>query len=393
MGKDNRVAHRAAGGGPKQVRHYAPNLVRFLPALLGAAIASMLLLWTVFVVLAGLQGFDVPWLPHWVPYFGGQQFPKIPAIGELIRTAITICGFFGAVFAGVYAYRRQRVSEAEGIRADAELLSRRFQDAAEQLGHARAPVRFAGVFALSRLADEWPSQRQVCIDVLCAYYRMWQGEGPLDAGEVEVRQSILIVLLDRMNPGNEQGWHGHPLDLRWAIFESELVLNLTSFSTSRVDFRGAQFKGCKLSFEDGIFEDCALLFDGAVFSKVVFDLSNTRFNSGTVQLAGCSFRSVKGDLSRMVLQGGELSFAGSDFSDCHIFFSSARLQEGLLSMERTTFCGGSLQFNHVDFGEEAMVSFGYIQIDGTEVSFERAKGTKPQGLPVKYWPGVANPRT
>ena len=55
----------------------------------------------------------------------------------------------GGTFASVYAYRKQRVDEAASHRADAEQLSRRYQDAAAQLGHEHAPVRLAGIYAIA----------------------------------------------------------------------------------------------------------------------------------------------------------------------------------------------------------------------------------------------------
>src|SRR5690242_1423524 len=49
-------------------------------------------------------------------------------------------------------------------------LNERFATAAGQLGSDKPPaVRLAGVYALAGLADDWPENRQTCVDVLCAY--------------------------------------------------------------------------------------------------------------------------------------------------------------------------------------------------------------------------------
>jgi len=40
----------------------------------------------------------------------------------------------------------------------------RYQDAAWQLGHDKPAVRLAGIYAMSRLADDWVEQRQACIE-------------------------------------------------------------------------------------------------------------------------------------------------------------------------------------------------------------------------------------
>ncbi len=52
-------------------------------------------------------------------------------------------------------------------------LNERFATAAGQLGDDKRPtVRLAGVYAMAGLADDWPENRQTCVDVLCGYLRM-----------------------------------------------------------------------------------------------------------------------------------------------------------------------------------------------------------------------------
>jgi len=51
-------------------------------------------------------------------------------------------------------------------------LNERFATAADRLCTDRSPaVRLAGVYAMAGLADDWPENRQTCIDVLCGYLR------------------------------------------------------------------------------------------------------------------------------------------------------------------------------------------------------------------------------
>ncbi|WP_031171361.1 hypothetical protein [Streptosporangium roseum] len=47
-----------------------------------------------------------------------------------------------------------------------------YTKAAEQLGHAGAAVRLAGLYALERLAQDNPGHRQTIVNVICAYLRM-----------------------------------------------------------------------------------------------------------------------------------------------------------------------------------------------------------------------------
>ena len=66
------------------------------------------------------------------------------------------------------AYRRQRVAETATAHDRTRVLNERFTAIAGQLGDAQAAVRLAGVHAMAGLADDWPENRQTCVDVLCA---------------------------------------------------------------------------------------------------------------------------------------------------------------------------------------------------------------------------------
>jgi uncharacterized protein YjbI with pentapeptide repeats len=102
-------------------------------------------------------------------------------------------GFFaaaGAVAALLLAVRRQRLAEhahelsernhqlALQVQAHTETdaAARRVTDlytkAIEQIGHADAAVRLGGLYALERVAQNNPDQRQTIVNVLCAYLRM-----------------------------------------------------------------------------------------------------------------------------------------------------------------------------------------------------------------------------
>ena len=80
----------------------------------------------------------------------------------------------------------------------------RFATAAEQLGSDKPTVRLAGVYAMGGLADDWPENRQTCVDVLCAYLRMpYEPDPGQDAPEPqrlafqairEVRHTVIRVI-------------------------------------------------------------------------------------------------------------------------------------------------------------------------------------------------------
>lgn len=114
-----------------------------------------------------------------VAFGDGQHSAQLDAI----KTAGTIVLGTGGAAALWLTARRQRTSELSlnqtraahaATIADAE--ARRITDlygkAADQLGSTQAPVRLAGLYALERLAQDNPAQRQTIVDLLCAYLRM-----------------------------------------------------------------------------------------------------------------------------------------------------------------------------------------------------------------------------
>jgi hypothetical protein len=102
---------------------------------------------------------------------------------DAIKTAGTIVLGTGGAVALWLTARRQRTSEltlkqayaahaATVADAEARRITDLYGKAADQLGAAQAPVRLAGLYALERLAQDNPAQRQTIVDLLCAYLRM-----------------------------------------------------------------------------------------------------------------------------------------------------------------------------------------------------------------------------
>lgn len=144
----------------------------------------------------------------------------------------------------------ERTSAAVARRAEADALSKRYQDAAGLLGHERAAVRRAGVYAMARLADDWPDQRQVCVDVLCGYLQM----SPIDQkSEPEVRLAISSVLAEHL--------HRDAGDISW----SGLRINLANAHLEELDFTDAVFLS-RVRFDGAIFAGRCLM-DRVTFAK------------------------------------------------------------------------------------------------------------------------------
>jgi Pentapeptide repeats (9 copies) len=190
-----------------------------------------------------------------------QRWPASRDPLDVIKTTITVAGFVGAVLVGVYGYRKQRLVEGDARRADAEQPAQRYTTAAASSG-MRKPLCVSLVSTpMARLADDWVEQRQVCLDVLCAYLRMpyepdAASEKPRE-GEREVRYTIIRIIRDHLrDPSAPTTWCGRDLDFTNATFDGG-------------DFGGAKFTGDKVSFDRAKFTDGEVSFEGAEFGDMV----------------------------------------------------------------------------------------------------------------------------
>jgi hypothetical protein len=136
-------------------------------------------------------------------------------------------------------------------------------------------VRLAGVYAMARLADDWPDQRQTCIDVLCAYLRMpyLPDPGP-DAPPAdqqacrslrEVRHTVIRVITAHLQP--------HSPSARPAPDWRELNFDFTGTVFDGGNFNGVQFTG-------------AVIFDGARFTGGEASFYGAEFDGGEVDFSG-----------------------------------------------------------------------------------------------------------
>ena len=95
---------------------------------------------------------------------------------DAIRTGLSAAVGTGGAFALLLAFRRQRSTEVSAVHTITDATERRvtelYTKAADQLGSDKAPVRLAGLYALERLAQDNPGQRQTIVNVICAYLQM-----------------------------------------------------------------------------------------------------------------------------------------------------------------------------------------------------------------------------
>jgi uncharacterized protein YjbI with pentapeptide repeats len=215
---------------------------------------------------------------------------------EAIRTAGTIVIGSGGAVALWLAVRRQRTAELAVAQKDRELrqkdldqahiareaVERRVTElytmAAAQLGSEHAHVRVAGIYALERLAQSNPDQRQVIVNLLCAYLRMPHTAGGPGSTEpdpdrelratqerqVRLTAQRLLATHLRQDQSGDAFWPDITLDLAGAT--------LLDFDLARCRLRGATFDGARF--------DGPAVLDRAEFAGPV-SFGNARFTGGT----------------------------------------------------------------------------------------------------------------
>jgi len=277
-------------------------------------------------------------------------------VGVLQLVFASVAGA-GALVALVMAYRRQWVAETATAHDRTRVLNERFTAAAAQLGDAQAAVRLAGVHAMAGLADDWPENRQTCVDVLCAYLRMPYEPDPGEhagaagrlafLGNREVRHTVIRVITAHLREDAAVSWQGLDFDFTGAVFDGGDFYDAgfsggtvrfagAGFAAEEVSFNYARFCGADVTFYDASFSGATVRFDWADFSGGTVSFIRARFSAGAV-----TFRSAD-------LTGGQVRFDDAQFTGGTADFREARFRGSDVRFDRATFTGG-----HVDFSQAA----------------------------------------
>ena len=227
----------------------------------------------------------------------------------------------------------------------------RFATAAGQLGDDKpAAVRLAGVYAMAGLADDWPGNRQTCIDVLCAYLRMPYKPHPgYEAAEAErllafrasreVRHTVIRVIAAHLRDDAEDdeppSWHGLNFDFTGVAFDGG-DFRRARFSRGTVDFAAARFSGGRVYFRHARFSGGTVGFRRARFSGATVDFVSARFSGGRVDFGGAQF------------SGGRVDFGGAQFSGGTVDFAGAQFSGGTVDFAGAQFSGGTVDFSNAD---------------------------------------------
>lgn len=181
-------------------------------------------------------------------------------------------------------------------------LNERFITAADKLGSDKPPaVRLAGVYALAGLADDWPENRQTCVDVLCAYLRLPYEPDPGDDAPAlewlafqasrEVRHTVIRVITAHLKDGAAVSWQGLNFDFTGVVFDGG-------------DFSGAQFSGGRVGF-------ISAKFSGGLVDFGPTGFTGTEFSGGQLDFTGAEFSGSRVDFTRAKFSGSQVDFSNA----------------------------------------------------------------------------------
>jgi uncharacterized protein YjbI with pentapeptide repeats len=352
---------------------------------------------------------------------------------DAVKTGLGIGAGTGGVLALLLAVRRQWHQETTAAEVNHDATERRvtelYTKAVEQLGSDKAPVRLGGLYALERLAQDNPTQRQTIANVLCAYLRMpytLPGDPPdpdtsTDADtrkelltehrdrtqEREVRLTAQRILTTHTRPGPNSN---NPLDTFWVDLDLDFtgatlidfdlnhcVIHTARFTsvsfTGSANFGGATFTG-STSFDRANFAEGATFFrvtfaDWASFGGVTF--ADWAIFDGATFADWASFGGVTfthlANFDRATFTGSA-SFGGATFTRSATFggatFIGSAHFNGATFTEMTSFHVASFTDMAVFYSTTfaGVTSFGGVTFAG-EALFDGATFADKEGVPAE----------
>ncbi|MGW3994514.1 pentapeptide repeat-containing protein [Amycolatopsis sp. NPDC004772] len=268
------------------------------------------------------------------------------------------------------AAHQRRLAEDARVDAAERRITELYTKAADQLGSEKTPIRLAGLYALERLAQNTPDQRQTIVNLLCAYLRLpytlptgpqlppWSSlrtsEPDQDVPdpqqtdqELEVRGTAQRILADHLYPGDAAGgprpefWPGITLNLTGAVL---CHFDFRGCRVGNVRFGGARFAGWT-RFEDVEFTGYAI-FGGSEFGRSA-NFKRAHFH-GSALFRGAIFRN------------GAM-FDEAVFRD-EALFGGVRMIDGVPHQDGAVF-GGAVSFAAATFERDVVLDEVHV-VDG-----------------------------
>ena len=318
------------------------------------------------------------------------------AIIAAIVSGLTLIGTLAAQYFGRRATSKQldRTLTEQRTRT----LNERFATAAGQLGDDKSAVRLAGVYAMAGLADDWPENRQTCVDVLCAYLRMPYEPDPGQAapgperldfhGGREVRHTVIRVITAHLRAGAAASWQGLNFDFTGAVFDGGDFTGAVFSAPSQVFFSHARFSGT-VNFATAKFSGSVVIFIGTEFSGGTVSFAGTEFSGhSTVFFRGAEFSGGTVRFNDAKFSGGYVAFARAGFSGSLVDFGRAEFSGDKVDFTDAVFSGGEVSFRRATFSG-SMVNFAGAKFSGGQVDFTGARDwSVPPAFP---WTGTPPP--
>jgi uncharacterized protein YjbI with pentapeptide repeats len=282
----------------------------------------------------------------------------------------------GAAAALLLGVRRQQQTELAQVHTEHDAAERRVTDlytkAVEQLGHADAAVRLGGLYALERVAQNNPDQRQTVVNVLCAYLRMPyvlpspqepEAQRTTAHQEFQVRLTAQRILAAHLTPHPA----GDAVDVPPAnpgsvapTFWPDMTINLTGATLGDWYFTGCRVSTAwfdEVTFTGHAWFDDATFTGEALFRRAVFATA-AKFQGATFE------RSARFNKAAFA---SSAVFSRSTFSGLAWFDGAAFTSD--VDFERTAF-GNDAWFVAVTFGGK--VNFGEASFNGSS-AFEKCR--------------------
>ena len=333
---------------------------------------------------------------------------------------LAVLGAAALTFYGTHLTREQTKTD-ENNKHQREVmrdLQSRFTNSATQLANDAATIRLAGVYSLASLADDWYTatgstlaserDRQVCIDVLCAYLRrdtttyaalysqLKEGDTldrteDLAAEENIVRDAIVTAIRTHTTSvpadTNNPTWKDADFDLtRAKLPRAHLPFAKIPLALlSGADLEKANLVDCDIS--GGNLDNVNLRHSylngarlvGSHLNKAHLDvakLDNTNFQNATARAA--NFTSARGNFTS---------------------FKGARLQSAQFVRVRlmgASFAGANLYDANFEGAELMSVSFDGATLDGADFSGADLRTASFRNIVLEFgnepvWPGGKRP--
>jgi uncharacterized protein YjbI with pentapeptide repeats len=332
---------------------------------------------------------------------------------DAIKTSLTVGAGAAGGAALLLSIRRQWLAERSQAHSEYDSTERRVTDlytkAADQLGHDKAAVRLAGLYALERVAQTNPDHRQTVTSVICAYLRM---PFPLDSekNEASSAETSSLTRAAKNTPSHSQElqvrlaaqniltthliwppwediapssfWENMDVDLSGAHLSN---ISLENCRMRRAEFMGTTFQG-QAFFARAVFKgvpwgrrgptglggarfDGAAFKHGAVFEDASFE-ADASFNDAAFEsyayFGGVDFHGATSFSHALFSESTEFEgstfYDGADFRHCHFAGPVSFQNESIYTCSAEFLGVREADFRNARF--DAATSFKHVKFEG-----------------------------